>query len=289
MGLTTTILATGLLVILITRGKKKSLPQRQYAEEINLRICRYLNHRNTGDFRAHLIKGHPMTGEQARWATQSTEIAFEEHIAEIYRNENYYRLLKAFVRPKRILWWTWRPSERQIWKFRERYLGRNSISEDLQNEYRGYMQERVYYTDANGKVKQRTHSDYNRHRLQLMLPAGFYEALEQHRDGLEGINDNYWYINNSNWKELDGELPELPEVELEVGNDYQDEADRLYLLSRHETNTIDLPTDRAPFRPRVLYNEEGHPVAIREGGPPHRPAPSGKPTQGHDFRENPIG
>lgn len=238
---------------------RAALPTQQRAREINARLYRYLNYRTDKTIAINLTGYKISKTDQA--AALDPEPEFEKMIVNIYRNRKYYQKINRYARGFKLLWWTFRPTEAEIWKYRERNVGRNQIAEDRELMYAAYLHQNIWYTDSQGIEKIRQISDYNQHRLKQLLPAAIWEQLERQKLGQEGITETWDYIEHTNKPEPLPTLEDLPEYEpeFEIGNDYLAEREKTYSLPANETNTIELQPKISPYRPRYAAEQETNP------------------------------
>lgn len=167
---------------------------------------------------------------------------FEERMAEIYRDESYYKGVLAYSKGWKFLWWGHTPNDGEIWQYRQQNLGKNSLYEGARERYHGHLADTRQYFDVDGINLSPSNTGYNKRRLYELLGATWFEQLVMEADNLDNINEAWNFTND-----VDGRPRRHPTgTEVEVGTEYYERAEELWKQMDAAKRSVELLLDQRP-------------------------------------------
>jgi hypothetical protein len=123
------------------------------------------------------LRGFTMFDEDYR-ATFLPESEFETYVAEMWRDDRYFRDMARFARTRYFFGKVvWQPTEREVYEFHVEAYGNNTIRDDLRGRYAAWLHSQTFVrTNSRGR-ELRHDTGYNAHRLAEMVSPGNFTML----------------------------------------------------------------------------------------------------------------
>lgn len=182
--------------------------------ELMYRIARYLYQGTDAklfdtDFEAPTVEGRMIPPDILLFAVSSGEDVFEDCIASLYDSYRYRRRIRLLGRRWKLLDWLLGPMEQRIYQHHRRHY--SDAAAARRKDYRNYLTKDFLYVDAKGHRHMIGESHYNAQRLEQLLPAAQWTALQVLRHGPDHVPAEEWecieYLHPTS---LSGDVPAPP-------------------------------------------------------------------------------